>query len=73
MKKLALIFSAAMFIGCSDDDGGCKCNGALYKHAVTGEIKSWRNEPMNCKTDEPIEPVKDDVWFYQECKQNPDY
>lgn len=74
MKKLLFTPIALIAMSCSsDDDKGCNCKHAIYKHVATNEIKSFNNEPMNCATDEPIEPVKDEVWFFQECKNNPDY
>lgn len=73
MRILITFIIVFTLASCSSNDDGCNCNGAIYKHAWTYELKTYHNEPMNCDTGTPKEPVKDEVWYFIECKDKPSY
>lgn len=66
------LIAYSLFSCSSDDKPNCNCN-AIYKNVWTQEQKSYPNEELNCETKEPIEPVKEETWYFVECKDNSDY
>jgi hypothetical protein len=70
---LTLILALTALTSCSKDDDGCNCKATIYKHAWSGEERNFGSEPMDCNTQEPLEPIKEDKWYFIECKQNPSY
>lgn len=74
MKQLIILSFILAITSCSSDDNqDCNCNGAIYKNVYTDELKSFHNEPMHCDTGTPKEPVKEDKWYFVECKDKPSY
>lgn len=72
-----LIFLPALLIfgSCSSNDPepSCNCPTAIYQNVNTGENRLYDNEPLDCSTGVPIEPVKQEMWIFYECKYKPDF